>query len=102
MATEDRKGLLKELQARSIEETLKALPFITQVFRNKEYDLNKVVTNELDFLLGAVLSQIINQYSFYCGNRGIKPSFDESIEFNVFLFSKAAEYKEMIKKSIGV
>jgi hypothetical protein len=51
MATEDRKRLLKELQARSIEETLKALPFITQVFRNKEYDLNKVVTNELDSLL---------------------------------------------------
>ena len=77
------KCAIKELQNRSISETLQGLPYITGVFRNKEYyDLNKVVTNELDFLLGAVLSQILNKYSMYCGNRGIMPSFTEANEFN--------------------
>ena len=54
MVIDDRDRLLKELQIRSISETLQGLPYITEVFRAKEYDLNKVVTNELDFLLGAV------------------------------------------------
>jgi hypothetical protein len=94
--------ILKELYHRSIKETLEALPYITQVFRNKEYDLDKIITNELDFLLGAVLSQIINTYSCYCMNRGIKPTREQSIAFNVSLFSKASEYRDAIKEITGL
>jgi len=102
MAIDDRDRLLKELQSRSINETLQGLPYITEVFCAKEYDLNKVVTNELDFLLGAVFSQIIYRYSMYCVNRGINPSSTEVTEFNVTLFSNASKYRDAIKKLTGL
>jgi hypothetical protein len=100
MATNARNRLLKELQSRSIKEALEGLPYITEVFRAKGYDLNKVVANELDFLLGAVFSHIINQYIFSCYNRGIWPSPTETTEFNVSLFSKALEFRNEIKKFV--
>ena len=102
MATDDRNRLLKELLTRSIMETLEALPRITEVFRAKEYDLNKVVTNELDFLLGAVFCHILYRYNIYCSNRGINPSSAETTAVNISLFSKASEYRDAIKKLTGL
>ncbi|HET7149294.1 MAG TPA: hypothetical protein VFI73_12430 [Candidatus Nitrosopolaris sp.] len=43
-------ALLKQ----AVEDTLNDLPYITEVFRTKKYNLNKTVTNETDFLMGAV------------------------------------------------
>jgi hypothetical protein len=102
MATGDRARLLKELQESSIRTTLEGLPSITEVFRTSEYDLNKVVTNEVDFLLGAVFSHILNQYAVACYSRGIYPSSTEAAEFNVLLFSNTAQYRDKIKELIGV
>jgi hypothetical protein len=53
----DDDNILKQLQNRAVEETLNDLPYITEVFRNKEYNLSNTITNEVDFLLGAVFSQ---------------------------------------------
>ena len=102
VTTVDRNRLLKELLTRSIKETLEELPRTTEVFRAKEYDLNKVVTNELDFLLGAVFSQILYRYSIYCWNRRINPTSAEATAVNISLFAKASEYRDAIKKLAGL
>lgn len=104
MATDDRKKLLKELQHRSITEALESLPYITEVFRRKDfgYDLNKVITNELDFLLGAVFSHILNIYAIHCLNRGIRTSQTEAHEFNLLLFSNASKFRDAIRELIGL
>jgi hypothetical protein len=95
-------NILKQLQNRAIEETLNDLPYITEVFRNKKYNLNKTITNEVDFLLGAVFSLIIQTYSLYCTNRNIKPSLEQLEEFNAHLFSRAPEFKDVIMKLVGL
>jgi predicted membrane channel-forming protein YqfA (hemolysin III family) len=95
-------NILKQLQNRAVEETLNDLPYITEVFRNKKYNLNKTITNEIDFLLGAVFSQIIQTYSLFCTNRNIKPSMEQLEEFNVYLFSRAPEFKDVIIKLAGL
>jgi hypothetical protein len=75
---------------------------MTQVFRRKEYNLNETVTNELDFLLGAVFAQILLKFTVYCMNRGIKPSLEQLEEFNITLFSKASEFRDLIKSLAGL
>jgi hypothetical protein len=95
-------NILKELHNRAVEETLKDLPYISEVFRNKKYNLNKTITNEIDFLLGAVFSQIIQTYSLYCTNRNIRPSLEQLDEFNTYLFSRAPDFKDVIIKLVGL
>ena len=95
-------NILRQLQNRAVEETLKDLPCITEVFRNKKYNLNKTITNEIDFLLGAVFSQIIQTFSIYCMNTNIRPSLEQLDDFNAYLFSKAPDFKDAIIKLIGL
>jgi hypothetical protein len=52
----------------------------------------------LDFLLGAFFAQVILFYSVYCSNKDIQPTIEESSRFNYELFSKAEEYKIMIRE----
>jgi hypothetical protein len=73
-----------------------------QVFHNPTYDLNKTVENELDFLLGAVLGSILERNAVYLVNRQIKPTNEEAIWLNYFLFSRANELKDLIRKLLAV
>jgi hypothetical protein len=41
-------------------------------------------------------------YSVYCSNKDIKPTIEESSQFNLELFSKAEEYKTMIKELMEI
>src|SRR3989442_108480 len=94
--------ILEALQKQAVEDILKNLPNITQVFRTEKYNLNKSVTNEIDFLMGVVFSHITLLFSTYCQNRSIKPSLEQSDRLNTYLFSKAPEFREVIIKIVGL
>jgi hypothetical protein len=94
--------VLEALLKLAVEDTLNNLANITQVFRTKKYNLNETVTNETDFLLGAVFSHITLTFSNSCQNRDIKPSLEQSDRLNTHLFSKAPEFREVIIKIVGL
>jgi hypothetical protein len=54
-----------------MQNTLNTLPNIADVFLNPNYDLKETVENDTDFLLGAVLSQIINRISYLYAIRNV-------------------------------
>jgi hypothetical protein len=94
----EREEILRLLFTKAIEDTIETLPYTIQVFQDPICDLKKSVTNDLDFLLGALFAQVLLFYSVYCSNKDIKPTIEESQKFNYELFSKAEEYKSMIKE----
>ena len=94
----NREEILKNLFTKATEDTIETLPYTIQVFQDPLYDLKKSLTNELDFLLGAFFAQVILFYSVYCSNKDIQPTIEESSRFNYELFSKAEEYKIMIRE----
>lgn len=94
----NRDEILRSLFTKAIEDTIETLPYTIQVFQEPLYDLKKTITTDLDFLLGAFFAQVLLFYSVYCSNKDIKPTIEESQQFNYELFSKAEEYKTMIKE----
>jgi len=94
----NREEILRNLFTKATEDTIETLPYTIQVFQDPLYDLKKSLTNELDFLLGAFFAQVILFYSVYCSNKDIQPTIEESSRFNYELFSKAEEYKIMIRE----
>ena len=67
---EDIIGLFQE----TVEDTSSEIPSIVALLRINKHDLDQTVTNELDFILGAVFSQIINRFKIYSTNRSMKIS----------------------------
>ena len=97
----DRDKILRTLFTKAIEDTIETLPYTIQVFQDQSlYDLKKSISNDTDFLLGAFFAQGLLFYSVYCSNKDIKPTIEESQQFNYELFSKAEEYKTMIRELI--
>jgi hypothetical protein len=94
----NREEILKNLFTKAIEDTIETLPYTIQVFQNPFYNLKKIVTNDLDFLLGAFFAQVLLFYSIYCSHKEIKPTIEESQQFNYELFSKAEEYQNIIRE----
>lgn len=95
----DREKILRSLFTNAIEDTIETLPYTIQVFQDPLYDLKKTVTNDLDFLLGAFFAQVLLFYSVYCSNnKDLKPTIEESQQFHYELFSKAGEYKNIIRE----
>ena len=94
----NREEILRNLFTKATEDTIETLPYTIQVFQDPLYDLKKSLTNDLDFLLGAFFAQVILFYSVYCSNKDIQPTIEESSRFNYELFSKAGEYKIMIRE----
>ena len=94
----NREEILRNLFTEAIEDTIETLPYTIQVFQDPLYDLKKSLTNDLDFLLGAFFAQVVLFYSVYCSNKEIQPTIEESSRFNYELFSKAEEYKIMIRE----
>jgi hypothetical protein len=88
-------GLFQE----TVEDTSSEIPSIAALLRINKYDLDQTVTNELDFILGAVFSQIINRFKIYSTNRSMKISESDLDELYLLLFSKAEEFKNLILKS---
>jgi hypothetical protein len=88
-------GLFQE----TVEDTSSEIPAIAALLRINKYDLDQTVTNELDFILGAVFSQIINRFKIYSTNRSMKISESDLDELYLLLFSKAEEFKNLIRKS---
>lgn len=96
----NREEILRNLFTKATEDTIETLPYTIQVFQDPLYDLKKSLTSDLDFLLGAFFAQVILFYSVYCSNKDIQPTIEESSRFNYELFSKAEEYKIMIRELI--
>ena len=94
----NREEILRNLFIKATEDTIETLPYTIQVFQDPLHDLKKSLTNDLDFLLGAFFAQVILFYSVYCSNKDIQPTIEESSRFNYELFSKAEEYKIMIRE----
>ena len=94
----NREEILRNLFTKATEDTIETLPYTIQVFQDPLYDLKESLTNDLDFLLGAFFAQVILFYSVYCSNKDIQPTIEESSRFNYELFSKAEEYKIMIRE----
>lgn len=92
---EDIIGLFQE----TVEDTSSEIPAIAALLRINKYDLDQTVTNELDFILGAVFSQIINRFKIYSTNRSMKISESDLDDLYLLLFSKAEEFKQLILKS---
>lgn len=92
---EDIIGLFQE----TIEDTTSEIPSIAALLRISKYELDQTVTNELDFILGAVFSQIINRFKIYSTNRSMKISESDLDELYLLLFSKAEEFKQLILQS---
>ena len=92
---EDIIGLFHE----TVEDTSSEIPAIAALLRINKYDLDQTVTNELDFILGAVFSQIINRFKIYSTNRSMKISESDLDELYLLLFSKAEEFKNLIKST---
>ena len=88
-------GLFQE----TVEDTSSEIPAIAALLRINKYDLDQTVTNELDFILGAVFSQIINRFKIYSTNRSMKISESDLDDLYLILFSKAEEFKNLILKS---
>jgi hypothetical protein len=88
-------GLFQE----TVEDTSSEIPAIAALLRINKYDLDQTVTNELDFILGAVFSQIINRFKIYSTNRSMKISESDLDELYLLLFSKAEEFKNLILRS---
>ena len=88
-------GLFQE----TVEDTSSEIPAIAALLRINKYDLDQTVTNELDFILGAVFSQIINRFKIYSTNRSMKISESDLDELYLLLFSKAEEFKHLIQNS---
>ena len=94
----NREETLRNLFTKATEDTIETLPYTIQVFQNPINNIKKTVTNDLDFLLGAFFAQVLLFYSVYCSNKDIQPTIEESEQFNYELFSKAEEYKNMIRE----
>ena len=94
----NREEILGSLFTKATEDTIETLPYTIQVFQDPLYDLKKKVTNDLDFFLGAFFAQVLLFYSVYCSNKDIQPTIEGSSRFNYELFSKAEEYKIMIRE----
>ena len=88
-------GLFQE----TVEDTSSEIAAIAALLRINKYDLDQTVTNELDFILGAVFSQIINRFKIYSTNRSMKISESDLDELYLLLFSNAEEFKQLILKS---
>ena len=94
----DREEILRSLFTNAIEDTIKTLPYTIQVFQDPLYDLKKTVTNNLDFLLGAFFAQVLLFYSVYCSNnKDIKPTIEESQQFNLNYFRKQKNTKLLLE-----
>ena len=94
----NREEILRNLFTKATEDTIETLPYTIQVFQNPINNIKKTVTNDLDFLLGAFFAQVLLFYSVYCSNKDIRPTIEESEQFNYELFSKAEEYQDMIRE----
>ena len=95
----NREEILRNLFTKATEDTIETLPYTIQVFQDPLYDLKKSLTSDLDFLLGAFFAQVLLFYSVYCSNnKDIKPTIEESQQFHYELFSKAEEYKNIIRE----
>jgi len=100
--TQSRDEIIKEQLERAIGEGITALPYMKEVFKNPTYELNKIVENELDFLLGAVFSSILDRNAMFLLERLVKPTNEEFIWINHFLFSRADQLKDLIRKILEV
>ena len=94
----DREEILRSLFTNAIEDTIETLPYTIQVFQDPLYDLKKTVITDLDFLLGAFFAQVLLFYSVYCSNnKDIKPTIEESQQFNLNYFRKQKNTKLLLE-----
>lgn len=96
-----REEILREQLNHAITDILGQLPSMKDAFQNPTYNLNKNIESRVDFLLGTVLSGILERYAVYLSNNKIRPTPEEFIRINQVLFSRANEFKEIISKLLA-
>jgi hypothetical protein len=98
----DREVIIDREVKRAFEEAIKNIELISLPFRNPKYDLKKTVDNDIDFILGAVIDQIINNSVDFLRDKNItRLTPEENERFNVYIFSQAGKLKDEIKKILG-
>jgi hypothetical protein len=75
----------------------------TKVFLNPDYGLKKSVENETDFLLGAMLAQILDRMSWLVHtSKTPEPTGEQLRKLHGRLFSMAPEFKNTITQIVGI
>jgi hypothetical protein len=92
--------IIKEQLDRSIEEAIEGITRIKDVFDNPAYDLNTTVENELDFLLGALFGTIVAINYVHLKKLRLKPTAEENLWINRYMFSRAREFKDAIRNRL--
>lgn len=92
--------VIKEELDRSIEEAIEGISRIKDVFNSTDYDLNVTVENELDFLLGALYGTIVAINYVHLRKLRLKPTSEENLWTNRYIFSRAREFKDRIRKKL--
>jgi len=90
--------LIKQQVEKGMQDAIKDIDHISSVFLDPSYDMNTVIEYEADFILGAVLCQVVNNTNRNLIGIQIEPTQ----EINQFVFSQSATLKENIKKIVGV
>lgn len=94
--------LIKQQVEKGMQDAIKDIDHISSVFLDPSYDMNTVIEYEADFILGAVLCQVVNNTNRNLIGIQIEPTQEEFNQINQFVFSQSATLKENIKKIVGV
>jgi|SRR2546428_657085 hypothetical protein len=92
-----------ELLQKTIDENIAQIPVISTLLRNENIPWSKLeIRNESDFILGAVFSQILCQYSYFFLNRcGRGLAVDEVLETDGIVLDRAEDIKKGIR-NLGI
>ena len=100
--SQSRHDIVREILEKAVREIIEQLPYTIQVFHNPTYDLNRTVENEMDFLLGGFCASILERCCAYLAKRQIMPTQEEFVWMNHFVFSRAPDFKHMIREHLGL
>jgi len=98
MSDRNRDLIIDEEVNRALIHAGRSIEVFSLPFRNPKYDLKKIVDNDIDFILGAVMNDIMNNSALFLRNRNIRLTPEEIDKLNVYVFSNAGKLKDGIRK----
>ena len=94
--------MIKQIVEEAVQGATGYIEPISKTFLDPQYDMNTVIENEADFILGAVLSQIVNNINTNLIEIDVNLRQKEFNQIHQFVFSQSPTLKENIKKFIGL
>jgi hypothetical protein len=101
MSNSNREAIIDEQEARAFREAIRTIENFSLPFRNLKYDLKKTVDSDIDFILGAVISEIMNSTAEFLKSRGVDLTPEEIDKINLYVFSNAGMLKDGIRKILN-